>query len=86
MKGEFVWHSHDDADELFIVIEGTLKILFRDSEIVLNVGECFIVPKGVEHKTVAEQEAHVLFIEKVGTINTGDQFNNNKTVHIEDKI
>jgi mannose-6-phosphate isomerase-like protein (cupin superfamily) len=71
MKGEFVWHSHTDADELFIVVDGTLTILLRDREIVLKPGESFVVPRGVEHKPVAIEEAHVLFIEKAGTINTG---------------
>jgi mannose-6-phosphate isomerase-like protein (cupin superfamily) len=86
MKGEFVWHSHDDADELFIVVAGVLKICLRDKEIILHSGECFIVPKGVEHKTVAEKEAHVLFIEKAGTLNTGDQIGSSKTVSQEEWI
>ena len=86
MKGEFIWHSHADADELFIVIEGILKICLRDREIELKSGECFIVPKGVEHKTVAENEAHVLFIEKAGTINTGDQVDSSKKVSEEEWI
>ena len=72
MKGEFVWHSHQDADELFIVIEGTLTICLRDRDVVLKPGECFVVPKGVEHKPVAHEEVHALFVEKAGTINTGD--------------
>ncbi len=75
MKGEFVWHTHDDCDEMFIVIEGQLKICFRDGEISLKSGECFVVPKGTEHKPAAEEEAHVLLIEKAGTLNTGDQKN-----------
>ncbi len=86
MKGEFVWHSHDDADELFIVVEGALTICLRDREILLHSGECFIVPKGVEHKTVAQKEAHVLFIEKAGTVNTGDQKVGDKTVLQEEWI
>lgn len=71
--GEFVWHKHDDSDELFIVIKGTLKICLRDKDIIIHPGECFIVPKGIEHKPVAEAEVHALLIEKTGTINTGDQ-------------
>jgi len=73
MKGEFVWHSHTDADELFIGISGVLKIQFRDGEVSVAPGECFIVPRGVEHKTVAEGEVWCLFIEKAGTLNTGEE-------------
>lgn len=73
MQGEFVWHSHADADELFIVTSGILKILFRDGEVTIAAGECFIVPKGVEHKPVAEAEVCCLLIEQAGTLNTGDQ-------------
>lgn len=73
MKGEFVWHSHSDVDELFIVVTGSLKILFVDGEVSVSAGECFIVPKGTEHKPVAEGEVCCLLIEKAGTLNTGDQ-------------
>lgn len=73
MKGEFVWHSHEDVDELFIVFSGTLKILFKDGEVSISEGESFIVPKGVEHKPIADEEVHCLLIEKAGTLNTGDQ-------------
>lgn len=73
MKGEFVWHSHADVDELFIVTSGSLKILFRDGEVTLSAGECFIVPKGIEHKPIAEDEVCCLLIEKAGTLNTGQQ-------------
>jgi mannose-6-phosphate isomerase-like protein (cupin superfamily) len=73
MKGEFVWHSHADADELFMVVSGKLKILFRDDENLIKTGECFIVPKGVEHKPIADEEVWCLLIEKAGTLNTGDQ-------------
>lgn len=73
MKGEFVWHSHANVDELFIVFSGFLRILFRDGEVSLSAGECFIVPRGVEHKPVAEGEVCCLLIEQAGTLNTGDQ-------------
>ncbi len=73
MKGEFVWHSHADTDEFFMVISGTLKILFRDGEVIISAGESFVVPKGIEHKPVAEEEVCCLLIEKAGTLNTGDQ-------------
>lgn len=73
MKGEFVWHTHSDVDELFIVVSGKLKILLRDGEVELRAGECYVVSRGVEHKPVADEEAHVLLIEKAGTFNTGNQ-------------
>jgi mannose-6-phosphate isomerase-like protein (cupin superfamily) len=85
MKGEFVWHSHADIDELFVVVSGTLKILFRDGEVVISAGECFTVPKGVEHKPIAEEEVCCLLIEKAGTLNTGDQ-GGDRTVSDEEWI
>ena len=85
MKGEFVWHTHQDVDELFIVVSGTLKILFRDGEVELKAGECYIVPRGIEHKPEADEEAQVLLIEKAGTLNTGDQ-RGEKTVCQEEWI
>ena len=72
VQGEFVWHGHPETDEVFIVIKGRLEILFRDGRIILDEGEMFVVPKGVEHKPVAESECHILLIEPAGTVNTGD--------------
>ncbi len=72
LKGEFVWHSHEYEDELFLVVKGCLKIAFRDKIVTLNEGEFTIVPKGVEHKPVAEDEVHVLLFEPKSTVNTGD--------------
>ena len=72
IKGEFVWHDHPETDELFMVLEGNMKILFRDRTVELKVGELFIVPAGVEHKPVAENECKILLIEPAGTINTGN--------------
>lgn len=72
VQGEFVWHDHPDTDELFMVIKGQLEILFRDGKVVLNEGEMFVVPKGVEHKPAAESECHILLIEPAGVVNTGD--------------
>ena len=71
-KGEFVWHSHEGEDELFLVVKGTLYIKLREKELVLNEGEFFIVPKGVEHLPYAIEEAHVLLFEPKDVINTGD--------------
>lgn len=71
-KGEFVWHSHDDTDDLFLVLKGNLKIELRDKTIELGPGELFVVPKGVEHRPVADDEVHVMLIEPMGTPNTGN--------------
>ncbi|MBA3536571.1 MAG: cupin domain-containing protein [Tatlockia sp.] len=70
-KGEFMWHSHAHEDELFLVVKGTLRIELRDGSITLNEGEFYIVPKGVEHKPVADQEAHILLLEPKFTEQTG---------------
>ncbi len=72
VKGEFVWHKHDDTDDFFLVLKGSLDIELRDRTITLNPGEMFVVPKGVEHRPVAHQEAHLLLIEPRGTPNTGN--------------
>lgn len=71
-KGEFVWHKHDDTDDLFLVLKGRLTIELRDRRVSLGPGELFVVPKGIEHRPVAEEEVHVLLIEPSGTPNTGD--------------
>ena len=73
LKGEFLWHHHDDEDELFLVVKGQLLMKFRDKDVVLNEGEFIIVPKGVEHLPVAEEEVHVLLFEPMSTLNTGNQ-------------
>jgi mannose-6-phosphate isomerase-like protein (cupin superfamily) len=70
--GEFVWHKHDDTDDFFLVVKGTLVIEMRDRNVTLRAGELFVVPKGVEHRPVAREEVHVLVIEPLGTPNTGD--------------
>jgi mannose-6-phosphate isomerase-like protein (cupin superfamily) len=71
-KGEFVWHKHDDTDDFFFVLQGTLDIELRDRVVTLGPGEMFIVPRGVEHRPVAREEVHILLIEPTGTPNTGD--------------
>jgi mannose-6-phosphate isomerase-like protein (cupin superfamily) len=73
VKGEFVWHKHDDTDDFFLVLSGRLTIRLRDRDVVLEPGEMFVVPKGVEHQPVAEEETHILLIEPTGTPNTGDK-------------
>jgi len=82
LKGEFVWHHHDNEDELFLVIKGTLVIKLRDQELTIHKGEFVIIPKGVEHLPVAEEEVRVLLLEPKSTLNTGD-VQNEKTVEAE---
>ena len=72
VQGEFVWHDHPDTDEMFLVIKGQLDIHLRDGVVTLNEGEMYVVPKGVEHKPVAEDECHILLVEPAGTVNTGN--------------
>ena len=79
LKGEFVWHHHDAEDELFLVVKGRLRIRLRDQDIDLNEGEFAIIPKGVEHLPIAEEEAHVVLLEPKSTLNTGD-VQNERTV------
>jgi mannose-6-phosphate isomerase-like protein (cupin superfamily) len=72
VEGEFVWHKHDNEDELFFVISGDLKIELRDKTLEVKPGELVVIPKGVEHKPVAEKEVSIILIEPKGTVNTGD--------------
>jgi mannose-6-phosphate isomerase-like protein (cupin superfamily) len=72
VKGEFVWHSHADTDDFFLVLKGRLTIQMREGNVTLGPGEMFVVPKGVEHCPVADEETHILLIEPQGTPNTGD--------------
>ena len=72
LKGTFVWHQHEDADELFLVVKGKFTMEYRDRIISIGEGEFLIVPKGIEHRPVAEEEAWVLLFEPAGTLNTGD--------------
>ena len=72
IKGEFIWHSHPDTDEVFMVMQGEMTIHFRDEKVDLKQGELFVVPKGIEHKPSAVGECQIMLIEPIGTINTGD--------------
>ena len=72
LKGEFVWHHHDNEDEMFLVIKGLLKMEFRDRTVEINEGEFIVVPRGVEHRPVADEEVHVLLFEPASTLNTGN--------------
>lgn len=73
LLGDFVWHSHADTDETFIVLDGELRIDFRDGPLTLRAGELYVVPRGVEHKPYAEHEVQVMLIEPRGVLNTGDE-------------
>jgi mannose-6-phosphate isomerase-like protein (cupin superfamily) len=72
LQGEFVWHTHEETDELFLVISGDLTIQLRDGDVTLGPGQLFVVPRGVEHCPIAVGEAHAMLIEPAGVVNTGD--------------
>ena len=72
LLGPFIWHRHDETDDFFLVLKGRLRIELRDRTVELGPGELFVVPKGVEHRPVADEEVHLLLIEPTGTPNTGD--------------
>jgi mannose-6-phosphate isomerase-like protein (cupin superfamily) len=72
IQGDFVWHSHPDTDEVFIVLDGEFRLDFRDGAVTLRPGEMYVVPKGLEHKPYAERECHLMLVEPAGTVNTGD--------------
>ncbi|NOR28901.1 MAG: cupin domain-containing protein [Lutibacter sp.] len=76
IKGEFIWHAHENEDELFFIIKGSLIIEFRDKTVELNEGEIFIIPKGVEHKPIAKEEVHVLLFEPLAIKHTGNVVSN----------
>jgi mannose-6-phosphate isomerase-like protein (cupin superfamily) len=85
IKGEFVWHHHEDEDEMFLVVKGHLTIKLRKEDILLEEGEFYIVPRGVEHKPIAEQEVHILLFEPKSTLHTGN-VRSGKTVDKQDWI
>lgn len=76
LQGEFIWHKHDNEDEMFLVIEGQLKMEFRDKTITINENEFIVVPRGVEHRPIADKEVSIMLFEPCTTINTGDTKNN----------
>ncbi len=85
IEGEFIWHSHPETDEVFLVIDGELTIHLRDRDVSLKSGDLFVVPAGVEHKPAAERECQIMLIEPAGTVNTGDA-GGERTVAEEDWI
>jgi len=82
VKGEFIWHKHENEDELFLVVKGTLVIKLRDRDLTVRAGQFVIIPRGVEHLPMAEQEVHLLLLEPKSTLNTGD-VRNERTVEPE---
>ncbi len=84
-QGEFVWHHHDYEDELFLVVKGRFRMEFRDKHVWLEEGEFLIVPRGVEHRPVADEEVHVLLFEPATTLNTGN-VNNERTVERLERV
>lgn len=85
LKGEFLWHLHENEDEMFYVIKGLLVIKFRDKDVTLKEGEFIVIPKGIEHMPVADEEVHVMLIEAKTTLNTGD-IRNERTVEKLEKL
>ena len=79
IEGEFVWHKHEDTDEVFLVVAGEMQIGFRDRDVTLRAGELFVVPRGVEHITRAASECHAMLIEPRGVLNTGDNARSERT-------
>jgi mannose-6-phosphate isomerase-like protein (cupin superfamily) len=84
VQGEFVWHAHADEDEFFLVVKGRLLIRLRDRDVLLNAGEFFVVPRGVEHLPIAEEETHIVLLEPKATLHTGD-VESARTVAVEDQ-
>ncbi len=83
LKGEFIWHHHEREDELFLVVKGTLRMRFREREVQLREGEFLIVPKGVEHLPVADEEVYVVLLEPKSTLNTGNVKNERTVTELE---
>ena len=83
LKGEFIWHHHDHEDELFLVVKGMLRMKFRDHEAVVREGEFVVVPRGVEHCPVADEEVHIVLIEPKSTLNTGNITNERTVAQLE---
>jgi mannose-6-phosphate isomerase-like protein (cupin superfamily) len=83
LKGEFLWHHHENEDELFLVVKGTLRMKFRDREAIVGEGEFIIVPRGVEHMPVADEEVHIVLIEPKSTLNTGNVISDRTVSQLE---
>ncbi len=86
LRGEFVWHQHEHEDEMFFVVKGRLLIKFRDTDVWLDEGEFLIIPHGVEHLPIADEEVHVMLFEPAGTLNTGSASESAMTHHELDRL
>ncbi|MGE0193171.1 MAG: cupin domain-containing protein [Planctomycetota bacterium] len=86
LEGEFTWHSHAEEDELFLVLEGSLRLRLRDRDVVLGPGQLHVVPRGVEHLPIAEPYAHVLLFEPASTVNTGDDLDDPRRVETLERL
>jgi len=86
IEGDFVWHSHDDEDEMFLVVDGAFRMDFRDRQVAVGRGEFIVVPRGVEHKPYAETECHILLFERRGVVNTGTAERGELTVEQPERI
>ena len=85
LEGEFIWHRHEEEDELFLVVKGSLRMRFRDREVILGPGEMLVVPRGIEHLPMAEEgEVHVLLVEPASTVNTGDVVDERTVLELEE--
>ena len=83
LKGEFIWHHHEQEDELFLVVRGTLRMKFRDHETLVREGEFIIVPRGVEHLPIADEEVHIVLLEPKTTVNTGNITNERTAAQLQ---
>ncbi len=83
LKGEFIWHHHENEDELFLVVKGILRMKFRDHETIVREGEFVVVPHGVEHMPVADEEVHIVLLEPISTLNTGNVVNERTVSELE---
>lgn len=83
LKGEFIWHHHEKEDELFLVVKGCLRVKLRDGDVTVREGEFLIVPRGVEHLPIADEETHILLFEPKTTVNTGNLRNERTSLHTE---
>lgn len=83
LKGEFVWHHHENEDELFLVVKGTLRMRFRERDVLVREGEFIVVPRGVEHMPVADEEVHIMLLEPKSTLNTGNVQNERTVAELE---
>ncbi|MBK6764929.1 MAG: cupin domain-containing protein [bacterium] len=83
LKGDFVWHHHEEEDELFLVVKGSLRMKLRDGDVTVHEGEMILIPHGVEHCPVADEEVHLILFERASTVNTGNVINEKTKIEIE---